>query len=778
MPESQRRPILANGEKYVREEIKKSAGRPPEMPRPYPQARDRVRSHVKNALEKIASLPNNKRFKDEAVLCLRLHPDMMAKTYDPRGIFAYIGDLENVGSRNYKTGSCEVAQTKRIKKQLEKSILEVTGRMVFVRSTQIGFRRLIRALDESEQKLPNAFREDIQRIEKFDLLDANEQLLGFGSDWKEGRVEMVFHPTIYTDDEQKNFLKELFRGTETNWNKVRIATYPFGPTFVSCRLNRNTLAAIACTNPLRTVHPLVFNGVESLRSSPTFRSPAAPNSQTRSTIKIGMFDGGIDPAHPLLKGHVEQDDGLSTKNPASADHLAHGTAVAGAILFGPLNGYDVNTPLPQPKVSVVSIRALPTSDPSDIDLYEAIEVIERAVPSRPDIKVFNISFGPRGPILDDEISRFTYALDSLATANKVTFCVAVGNDGEAGPGLDRIQAPSDIVNGLGVGAHTTRNGRTVHAPYSCKGPGRECGKIKPDLVAFGGCDQQPIQLISHTPGLKLLNRGTSFASPIVASLSGQAVASYDRGTALLSRALLIHTAQHPEGKPDHLFGHGLVQPSLDDIFRCQDQEVTILFQGDILPRKMVRLPILLPLGLNLQGNVNITWTIAVLPLVSPNHPSDYTLGCIEDTFYPNTQVFNFTTTDNNGKIKSKRLHLNDDADKVLELRSLGWNKSSFPATQSGNRYPTEQERRSLDYKWETIVRHNISKRAASLHDPFLILHAIPRNEASARMDYAAIVTISAPKYSGDLYNDVLRRFTALQPIRIRSQEELRVRIQP
>jgi hypothetical protein len=57
-----------------------------------------------------------------------------------------------------------------------------------------------------------------------------------------------------------------------------------------------------------------------------------------------------------------------------------------------------------------------------------------------------------------------------------------------------------------------------------------------------------------------------------------------------------------------------------------------------------------------------------------------------------------------------------------------------------------------------------------------VLHAIPRNGATARFDYAAVVTITAPKFNGDLYDAVLRRFTALQPIRLRTEAELRIQI--
>jgi hypothetical protein len=776
VPESRRRLILANGEKYVSDVEKIPRGRPPELPRTYDAARDLVKGEITTALGKFAALPTRKRFDDETVLCLRLHPGMMAKTYDPAGLFGAVPDLESVGSRNYRLPTTEVAQTKRIKKQLEQHIEQVTGRLVFVRSDDAGFQRLLRLLERPERELREVFRREIQSIEKFDLLGENEQLLGFPPGWREGRVELVLHPSKHTEDEQAHFLRDLFRGHDVPWRKTRIAPYLDGPTFVSCHLTQAALNDIAGANPLRAAHPLVFGGLEDLRGAAKFPAPPAPVTSTRSTIRVGIFDGGIDPLHPLLLGHAEQDDGLSIKTPAYAKGIAHGTAVAGAVLYGPLNERDTKTPLPTPDVSVVSIRTLPTSDPNDTDLYECIDVIEAAVPARPDVKFWNISFGPRGPILEDTISRFTYALDMLAVAHKAGFCVAVGNDGESGPDLCRIQSPSDLVNGLGVGAYTQRKGKTVHAPYSCQGPGRECAKLKPDVAAFGGCDQTPIHLVAATPGSKVLSHGTSFAAPIVTALGGHTLGRLERGTALLARTLLIHTARNPEGEPDNFLGHGIVSASLDEVLRCGEKEVTIVFQGELLAKRQVKLPILLPPNIVANGKVNVTWTVAALPPVSPNHPTDYTILCVQDTFYPNSQVFTFTKKDAHGKQKTRKLHLKGDAEEIKRLRGEGWRKSSFPASESGNAYPTEHESRTLDYKWEPIVRRRIDKKASSFYDPFLVLHTIPRHGAVGRLDFAAVVTISAPKFSGDLYNEVLRRFTALQPVRLRTETELRVQI--
>jgi hypothetical protein len=745
------------------------------MPRPYDAARDLVRAQVQVALRTLRGLPKEKRLPDESVLCLRLHPDMLAKSYDPQGIFGQVRDLENVGSRTYRVRTQDVAPTKRIKRLLEQEITDITGRVVFVRSTDEGFRQLLRVLDQPAARLTREFKKDVQRIERFDTLTADEQLLGFGPEWREGRVELVLHPTRHNRDVQMHFLQELF-GRQNDTANFNVVTYPDGPTFVSCRLTRVLLDQFAGANPLRTAHPFVFAGFELLRSSPTLPSPPPPVEKTQSLIRIGMFDGGIDVTNSLLAGRAEQDEALSIKTTAMPDGIAHGTAVAGAILYGPLNNRDTKVPLPEPSVSVVSFRVLPTSDPSDIDLYESIDVIEKVVPARKDLAIYNVSFGPRGPILDDSISRFTFALDSLAAAHKVAFVVAVGNDGEAGQDLDRIQVPSDLVNGMGVAAYTMRNGDHMRAPYSCIGPGRECGKLKPDAAAFGGCDQTPFHLVSITPGQKVLSYGTSFAAPLASALTGQIAGSFDRSTALLARALVIHSAMHPDGDPDHFLGHGVICETLDDVIRCADNEVTVVFQGDLLPKRMMRLPIMLPLDIGKAGIVGIKWTIAALPRVSASHPADYTMCCIEDTFYPNADVVIFSKQEKGSKKKTRKLNVVEHAAELSDLYADGWKRSEFPAPESGNKYPTEHERRSLDYKWETIVRRSISKRADSLSEPFLILHAIPRNNASERFDYAAIVTISAPRYSGDLYNTVLHQFHALQPIRLRTEAELRIKI--
>ena len=486
-----------------------------------------------------------------------------------------------------------------------------------------------------------------------------------------------------------------------------------------------------------------------------------------------MFDGGIDVDHPLLKGHVEEDSAFSIKTSAVPYYVAHGTAVAGVLLHGALNDMDSRFVLPAPPVSVVSFRVLPTSDPADIDLYESIDVIEAAVPSRRDISTYNVSLGPRGPILEDNISRFTFALDLLATRHDVSFVVAVGNDGELDDEEARIQAPSDMANGLGVGAFTKREGKIVHAPYSCKGPGREGAKIKPDVVAFGGCELTPIHLISTDANGRAMSRGTSFSAPATAALTAQASAGFERSNSLLSRALIIHSSQHPDGKPDHLLGNGCIQPSLDSMLRCERKSVTVIFQGEINPTKYVKLPVMLPEDFEYTGNVKVEWTVAALSEVDPNHPSDYTSCCIDSTFYPDSFKYRWSDSDNSSGNKPKVLRYGDDFKEIEELEKLNWKSSEFPVSGSGNQYKSEEDAR-LNCKWEPIVRCRVVKRANGIYKPFIVLHAIGRNGFTSSMRYVAIVTITAK--DGDLYNAIRSRYPALAPVRIRTQNEVRIEI--
>lgn len=87
MADKQRRLILAHGEKYIEAVDKPGGGRAPEPPRTYAEARERVKAGVVEALKTFRAASSKKKLPEEAVFCMRMHPDATAKSYEPIDVF-------------------------------------------------------------------------------------------------------------------------------------------------------------------------------------------------------------------------------------------------------------------------------------------------------------------------------------------------------------------------------------------------------------------------------------------------------------------------------------------------------------------------------------------------------------------------------------------------------------------------------------------------------------------------------------------------------------------
>lgn len=747
-------PIIGNGEKMIEPVKKAFGGGETTYPRSYNEAKKRISKQVKEIRNQIDRIPNEKRMK-EVVITLRLNEKFLAKSYTPYSFFKETR-FENIGSRRWV---------------FQKDDEIKLSKMHFVKLDDKGLSSLEGLLNSEETSLTDSFKNDVRKIEELSLLENSEVVQGFDDDWIEGTVEFVLHPYGQDNDEMIEKFKHNLIALGVNENTIKLKTYEGGPTFVSALVNIRVIRNIANFNPLRTVHPLKINFFPELRSSisdPNLLLP--PVGKSISQIKVGVFDGGINPAHPFLEKFSRENKSVSSMS--VREGIEHGTAVAGVVLYGDLNQYEAKTQLDDPVVFIESFRVLPLSDPTDFDLYEAIEFIEKVVPNRHDIDVYNLSFGPVGPIFDDEISRFTYALDTLAWNYQKLFVVAVGNDGELPSPYNRIQAPADLVNGLGVGAYTFDYGTAerTRASYSCIGGGREGCKVKPDVCAFGGDARFPIHLLNESDAdIKWLSAGTSFAAPIISSKAAEILGRCSRFTPLVARALLIHAAQNPN-KVDNHIGYGIIDQSVDDILRCDRNHVNIIYSNSMNPTGMAKLPIPLPLNASITSDVQLTWTIATLSKANALHVEDYTESAIEDTFYPHDKKFKFTK----GK-KSRILNVTTDIEEIQELITDGYSQSSLPTTSSTEQYQTELARRG-ELKWDTVVKKWKRMRVSSLENPFLVLHGMGRNGSSDRIDYAVVVTISVPKYKGNLYEDILNEFRVLEPVEIRNRNQVMIPI--
>ncbi|KNY24777.1 S8 family peptidase [Pseudobacteroides cellulosolvens] len=764
-----KRPILGNGQEYIAP-YDKDSGQLKEDKRPsFDEAKSRLLSELGRIKGDIKRISEDYKL-DEIIINLRMNVDYSSKSYYPEALITRSA-AEEVGSKKWSKTVVNKKSQRKVK----------FGKDIFLKISEDKLSEFESLLLQNDVNFSKKFAEDIRNVEEMYFDDHSTIINIFGTDWTEGRIEIVIHPFGKKEKDVINKLLDLIKKNGGDTNKVSIRSYYPGPIFISAYLRRTTLEKILPFNPIRTAHPLEFKGLPKIRGGLTnFTLPRQSNSNMKSNIILGVFDGGINPDIPHLESYVSEFETIKTQK--DKDYLQHGIGVVGAALYGDLKKYSSNDILPTPPISVHSFRVFPLSDPKDYDLYEVIDIIEKEVPKNPNIKVYNLSLGPYGPIEDDYISRFTYVIDELSKDNKRWFAIAVGNDGDLPNDDDkRIQAPADAVNNLGVGAFTYDNcNNIIRAPYSCIGDGREGCKVKPDIVAFGGCDKNPFQLIGVDGACKYFAQGTSFASPLVARKAAEIIGRCNMVDPLLARALLIHTAKHPNGKHDKFLGYGALCEDTSEILGCNSNKVTVVYQSTILPSKYAKLNIPFLNNLDYSGKVEIEYTIAIMTPINPKDTEDYTLSCIEDTFYPNINIYTYSYKDpNTGKVGNKKRHKINQRDDIERLLSEGWSESKAPASDSknSNKYKTEQERRA-NFKWDTVVKRRLPyARYSALEYPYLVIHAMERqNGVVEKLHYAAVITINYCDYDGNSYEETQQIYNKLEAARVRGVNEIMIHL--
>lgn len=749
----EKHPILANGEYYITPLEKRIGGGNITRPHEYFEAKQRLLSNIDSIQAEIEK--EKEIFVKEKVVCVRLEPKYEAKSYVPTSLISE-SHMKLIGGRKYSADDTEQSKAK----------------MYFLRATNAELEDLKTKFSTSEKDGVKSWREQICTIKSIDFLSPSEKTMGFPDDWEEGVVEIVLHPL---GSDYKEAIKGFFRLTNLNHKNVAVRSYDDGLTFLCARMNKTSIESVQKYNPLRSIKPLDDDWDELFlrRSSIVAPAPQPPEQIIKPFVKIGVFDGGVKSGTPLLDPYVVSHDMVGTK--ATERFLDHGSGVCGAVLYGTnLRGKTESDHVDNPSVSIESFRVFPTvpdSEPTkNYQMYSTIDIIERVVSERSDIKIYNVSFGPKGAILDDDINRFTYVCDKLSydapDGINPLFCIAAGNDGNLEKPLNRIQSPADMVNGLGIGAYSISFlGDKYRSSYSCIGPGREGAKIKPDLLEFGGDTSMPF--ITTKSGAELMGeQGTSFASPVVAGKIGKLMAASPQIHPHMARALLIHHATPDESISQDEQGFGLCPNDVTEVLNCSDKKVTILYEGEISSTTTAKLPIFLPDVSTTHGMAHLTWTICTVVNPNVNDSDAYTNNCIEDTFYPNEMKFNFR-----GPKKTEQLNLlkSEDIQRAKELFGLGYQKSELPVSRSAKPCFAEADLRSNDYKWDTVIRKEISMRCSSLLSPFLSLHAIGRDDYEReKIKYFVVITVDIPKYSGSVYDGVLQTYRNLAPIEIQN----------
>jgi len=395
---------------------------------------------------------------------------------------------------------------------------------------------------------------------------------------------------------------------------------------------------------------------------------------------------------------------------------------------------------------------------ADLEIPDALDRIVGHLDANPHAyRYLNLSLGPCLPVNDDEVTAWTATIDDRFSRLNLVATVAVGNDGEldAISGLNRLQPPSDAVNILAVGACDSAGTPWKRAAYSCVGPGRSPGLIKPDGVEFGGSESEPfLALWGGAPARLIEVTGTSFAAPLalrtVTSVDGILGQALDP---LTLRALMIHRADRG-GHPLSEVGWGRFESDVEQLITCEDEEAIVVFQGLLPVGEHLRSPLPLPKG-PLTGDITISATLLIAPQVDPQHATAYTRSGLEISFRPDSRKYKVT----DGK------------------------QSTHPKTRAffskKNMYgKAEFESRDDGHKWEPCRKNTQKFRSSSLYEACFDIYYHHREGASKATDpqpipYALIVGMSAPRM-GDFYARVVRTYShALIPLRPKVQIEVR-----
>lgn len=738
--------LLGNGERLTGSIDVPKGGGDKNPPYPFMEARDRISSRALAVVERVTELPADACPGDEVVLSVTMHPRYISKSDFPNTLLRSLG-LRAVGSRAKKVTP--------EKWGIEKHPTEAIGEEIFAagrKDSVLQLRRIVEAFSST-----SAAADDLSHIEDLAYPSADAKLKNISKTKRdEARwLEVVLHNRSDVDVFSA-FTKfaERLRASVNVQRRRDVGGLTFVPVSANVgaanQLANFSFLRVARSMPtLRPLNPTVLR----LSAGATVNLPTT-DSVTDSCRAL-ILDGGLpSSARTSLQRWVNFIDAPSV-GLRHSDLEAHGLAVTSAFLFGPI--FDPND-LQRPICGVDHVRVLDSNVLSSADPYY-FDVLDRILAyfdsHGHDYALINISIGPNLPTDDDDVTLWTAALDSRLASGEWVVTVAAGNDGDLDPtdGLNRIQPPADAVNVLTVGAADSSSAIWSRASYSCPGPGRSPGFVKPDGLIFGGTQREPFPVLSSNGGISNI-QGTSVASPFALRSSSTVKAQLGNSlNALAIRALMIHRATPSNGLPLSETGWGRFEDDPQKLITCEDHEVLVIYQGELPIGEHLRTPI--PLPKTVRGKVHIEATLVISTDVDPSHASAYTRSGLEVFFRPHADKY---TTNPDGTI------------------SFHPKTSSFfsPSNMYG---VTEYLMRENGHKWEPCIRGGVTKIPKSLKAPCFDIYNHRRADGVAtasttKTKYALVVTVSAKRVR-DLYGQVVRAYShVLIPLRPRVRIEV------
>ncbi len=729
--------LLGYGERLTERIPPPGGGGGPQPAYSYQEAIERLHPRVREAAAILDALPRSACPENEAIGIVTLHPQSIAKSYHPQQLFDEF-NLRQVGSRPV------TVQPERWTREGNPQPLPSTD--IFVAGKRESFERWAIDLGHS----PHRISEQIQRLEDFRAPTSVEKIRNTsGAPQINSAEAIVLEVGLHASNSPAaQYIILAFEeyalslGVQPDLDR---RVYAGGLCFMPVEAPIHAVSDLARFSFLRVVRamPRLRRLMPIERSVPLPNSPISPlpsEGPVDPDLRMAIFDGGFDETSELGRWVTALDtQGVSTSRPML---LQHGHDVTSAALFGCL---VVGKPAPRPYSRIDHYRVL--DEKTDSDPYELYDVLKRieSVLKQECYELFSLSIGPALPVEDDEVHAWTALLDEYLADGRALAAVAVGNNGEGDSDLGeaRIQVPSDCVNALGVGAADSVREGWQRASYSAFGPGRSPGRVKPDLLHFGGEDREPFMVYATDRSPQIASTcGTSFAAPAALRLASGIRAHFgSRLNPLALKALLIHGADGAMNDRSEV-GWGRLRGDLESLVTCPENTVRVIYQGELEPSQYLRALIPMP-DEQLDGMVEISATFCYATAVDPQDPGSYTRSGLEVTFRPDARRF--------------------AKDESTDPQS----KSFFKRTN----YDSEQTLRRDAQKWDTVLNAKQRFRGNTLYRPMFDIHYNARmgggiTNSANKIRYALVVAVRSTKT--DIYDAVIRayagRLEVLQPV--------------
>ncbi|MDP4535504.1 S8 family peptidase [Alkalimonas collagenimarina] len=725
--------IIGYGETLTRRVEIKSGSGPKAHPYSFAEARDKLVSDLARIIKEIDSKPVQQCANGEVVIKFIQHPSYLAKSYYPTQLFKKFG-IKDVGSKSVKVKPRKWAVTKHPEEGLASCI--------FVSGSRTTFEAMLNSI--AHDHLPEITETIIRSIEEVSSFSAIEKIKAIDEDSDNLKLEVVLHAESIDEPVHKSFTEYATSlGGHVDWVRSKSVG---GLTFLPVLLPKGletALAEFSHLRVLRSVPKLRINRPDAIRATINEAFTLPEYQPLNHDFKVCIFDGGLSSDNvilPWVNEFIPPD--VTSSHPGL---LAHGGEVCATYLFGPYDANNKSFQAPYTNVDIVRVLSPEDSDP---DLFDVLTRIETVLKKKI-YKYVNLSLGPRLPVEDDDVHVWTSVIDSLLQDGHCFATVAVGNDGDLEGGYARIQPPSDMVNCFAVGSASTNNENWDRATYSCKGPGRSPGMVKPDGIIFGGSDDDLFKVYSPQTHSIIGTQGTSYASPYALRVAAgiDAITDFALSTSTV-KALMIHHAVR-EDKEITDVGWGRLPNSPEEVIECKDDEAIIVYQGELKASQHLRIPIPIPEGANCKW-IHLKATFCFNANVDPEHPLHYTRSGLVVTFRANE-------------------------DKVKDGADHADTKTFF---STDNLYETEETLREDAHKWETCISKSHRFKKSTLSAPVFDVkyHAREKGGDStgtkSPLGYSLILSIRAEGET-KTYNMVLQQNQTLQAVKVSN----RVRIQ-